>query len=426
MRANPVWLLGAAPLLLWPAVLNGYPLVFADTGTYVSQAVNHYLGWDRPPFYSLFLLPLHMKITTWPAIAVQALLACWVISIVGRVLVRGWPDWMIVPVAAAMACLTPLPWTVSELSPDFLTPLMVLGLALLLLVPDRLARWEQFGLIATTALGVAAHLSNLPIAAILLCILLPVRPSLAPLAGPALGVVALVSVNLIAGRGFAIAPYGNVFFLARVIADGPGRDIMRADCPLSAWRLCPYTDELPDTADDFLWAQNSPLYAAGGPKQVSTEADAIIVAAMSAEPFREAAAFAANGGEQFWRFATGDGLRPWPREVTPWIVRDFPRAEVARYMAARQTRGLPLVPGWMQRLHLAVSISSILMCLVLLVAPNCRGSPRSGLLVAALLGIVGNAIVCGGLSGPHDRYQSRVMWLPELVAGLAVASRIRG
>ena len=31
----------AATLLLWPAFWNGYPLVFADTGTYLSQAIEH-------------------------------------------------------------------------------------------------------------------------------------------------------------------------------------------------------------------------------------------------------------------------------------------------------------------------------------------------------------------------------------------------
>jgi hypothetical protein len=37
----------AATLLLWPALWNGYPLVFSDTGTYVAQAIEHYAGWDR-------------------------------------------------------------------------------------------------------------------------------------------------------------------------------------------------------------------------------------------------------------------------------------------------------------------------------------------------------------------------------------------
>lgn len=35
----------AATLLLWPALWNGYPLVFSDTGTYLAQAIEHYVGW---------------------------------------------------------------------------------------------------------------------------------------------------------------------------------------------------------------------------------------------------------------------------------------------------------------------------------------------------------------------------------------------
>jgi hypothetical protein len=37
-----------------------------------------------------------------------------------------------------------------------------------------------------------------------------------------------------------------------------------------------------------------------------------------------------------------------------------------------------------------------------------------------LLGLIGNAIICGTFSNPHDRYQSRIVWLPSLVLLLAV------
>jgi hypothetical protein len=39
-----------------------------------------------------------------------------------------------------------------------------------------------------------------------------------------------------------------------------------------------------------------------------------------------------------------------------------------------------------------------------------------GLVLTAL---IGNAIVCGTFSNPHDRYQSRLIWLPVLVLILA-------
>ena len=51
------------------------------------------------------------------------------------------------------------------------------------------------------------------------------------------------------------------------------------------------------------------------------------------------------------------------------------------------------------------------------------------------LALIGNALICGLFSGPHDRYQSRLIWVPALVllltarpktrTRLAAASRIR-
>src|ERR1700754_667798 len=92
----------AATLLLWPAFWNGYPLVFSDTGTYLSQAIEHYAGWDRPVFYSLFLLPLHLAITTWPVIAAQALLTVYTLHLAHRVF---WPDaspWWLLPIVLVL------------------------------------------------------------------------------------------------------------------------------------------------------------------------------------------------------------------------------------------------------------------------------------------------------------------------------------
>ena len=65
---------------------------------------------------------------------------------------------------------------------------------------------------------------------------------------------------------------------------------------------------------------------------------------------------------------------------------------------------------------------------VLLGASHCccgapsRQHPAGGFAAAVLLALLANAAITGGLSGPHDRYQSRIMWLPPLVAVLGIAS----
>ena len=105
--------------------------MFADTGTYLSQAINLYAGWDRPVFYSLFMLPLHLTITVWPVVVAQALLTAWVLWMTCRILLPVVSAVAFVIGAAIMAAATWLPWIVSELMPDLFTPLLILVVSLL-------------------------------------------------------------------------------------------------------------------------------------------------------------------------------------------------------------------------------------------------------------------------------------------------------
>src|ERR1700733_8951933 len=158
----------AAPLLLWPAVWNGYPLVFADTGPYLRQAIHHYAGWDRPIFYSLFMFPLHATVTVWPVVIVQALIAAYILHLLCRVLLPALPTGVFVAGVAVLSLSTWLPWLVSELMPDLFTPLLVLLLAVLVWSPERVCRAEQLLLVPLAAFMIASQLSSLPMACILL------------------------------------------------------------------------------------------------------------------------------------------------------------------------------------------------------------------------------------------------------------------
>ena len=418
----------AAGMLLWPAIWNGYPIVFADTGTYLSQAINGHLGWDRPPYYSLFMLPLHLTVTTWPVVAAQALLTVAVLRVVAKVRWRWMPL-----VTAPLAALTWLPFLVSQLMPDIFTPLLILVLCMMpggglgrfqnvyanpldhAVLPNGRQRPYAFTFVFT-AFASAAQQSSL----LLSLALLPFRPSaIKPIL---LAIMALLAVSLTAHHRIALSPYGNVFMLARVIYDGPGMDALHRECPGAGWRLCAYLERFPPKSDDFLWRPDSPIVLAGGHKAVSAEADAIIAAALRAEPGREVRAMLRNGWEQLTRYASGDGLEPWPVEVTPWIERDFPLAEQERYAGGLQARGLLAVPAWLARLHTTVAEAGVAACAMLLPFVLLRRHRSARWLLGVLFALPVSALITGGLSTPHDRYQSRIMWLPPFVAACAVVS----
>lgn len=436
----------AAALLLWPAVWNGYPIVFADTGTYLSQAIHHYAGWDRPMFYSLFMLPLHATVTVWPVVVVQALIAAYVLRLVCRVLVPTLSAGAFIGGVAVLSLVTWLPWLASELMPDLFTPLLVLLLGVLAWSPERISRGEQLSLVPLVTFMIASQQSSLPLSCLLVGALallgwwrvtrqrtpgdalaheprpaLP-RRALLILLPNALAVISLCTVNLAAHGDFAVSPFGNVFLLARVIYDGPGMAVMRRDCPTQAWRLCPFLDRFPATSDDFLWNRDSPLNLAGGPKIVSRDANAIIGAAWRSEPAAASRAVIKNILEQLRHFESGDGLEPWPLQVTPWITRDFPSRERAAYAAAAQQNGLMSMPAALAATHEAVALSGVIACVLLLPVAARRKATCLGFLVAVLLALPLGAAITGGLSSPHDRYQSRIMWLPPFIAALSFLS----
>ena len=71
----------------------------------------------------------------------------------------------------------------------------------------------------------------------------------------------------------------------------------------------------------------------------------IIRAALISDPAGEARAALSNTMEQLGRFASGDGLSPWPAQVSLEIIRDFPAREAASYASAKQQAGALSVPA---------------------------------------------------------------------------------
>jgi drug/metabolite transporter superfamily protein YnfA len=436
-REPSFWLVSPLCILFltWPALWNRYPIVFSDTGTYLSQAVHHYLGWDRPLFYSVFIWPLHLGLTTWPVVLVQSALTVLVLDLTRRAL--GVSRWWLPPLTAFLAVTTSLPWIVSELMPDLFTPLLILLLSLLIVSSLGFRLWQRMALIALAAFMIATQQSSVPLAFGLLTVIIPLRwfcgqvhagppvprgmfVTLAPVLAPLLAVAALMAVNAAAFGRVSLSPYGNVFVMARVIYDGPGMTVLRRDCPERGWRLCPYLDRFPPTADEFLWDKSSPIMLAGGHKAVSAEADAIIRAAMREEPAELLATTWNNTIEQLTRFESGDGLEVWEAQVGPWIDGDFPARESAAFHAARQQMGDLSVPPPLGITHRLTALAGIVAALVLLPIAWRRRHAAAWYLIVALLALPVSAAITGGLSTPHDRYQSRIVWLPACVAFLTV------
>jgi hypothetical protein len=95
--------------------------------------------------------------------------------------------------------------------------------------------------------------------------------------------------------------------------------------------------------------------------------------------------------------------------------------QLGAYLGARQQQGL-LRFRTLNLVHVPVGAMAMLGLLLLLQrAGALRRWERGTLPGLVLLALIGNAVICGTFSNPHDRYQSRLIWLPALVVLLALA-----
>jgi len=445
MRA-PLRLVGAllagALLLVWPAFLNGYPVVFSDTGAFLHQTAPPPSGplviWDKPHVYGPLLHLFHWRVTLWGPLLAQGLMLSWLLWLAQRAL-RG----IATPGVHLLACLgaaalTTAPFTVALLMPDVFAPAVLLALLLLGFARDRLSRAEAWGLGLLAALGIASHLSHLPLAAAIAGIVLllarrvgPVLRVVAPLAA---AVAILLSTNLWGHGRAALSPHGATFALARLQADGPAAAVIRARCPDSGWYLCAFADRLPMESDEFLWDPASPVNRApdGTPRALggaalSAEAGVIVREALRTYPLEVARIAIANSWTQLVIAHAGDTLVPdhLAAAVRPRIAEAFPPRELAAWDAALQPRGaLPAAAAPFLWPHGPVLLlGAALALLAWWRAARGRDLRRLGLVVGVLVGVTANAVAAGALSKPNPRYEARILWLVPVVAALALLPR---
>jgi len=413
-------------VLLWPALTNGFPLLFYDTGGYLARPFEHTLDIGRSALYGAFLA-LGIPLDFWPNIAAQAALAAWLVILTLRAHGFGRSGAVALGVVVALALLTSLPWYAAQLMPDVLVPAAVLALYLVAWRSAALSRFETLLLCAVIAVAEASHMGTLGLmlglfAAILVLHRVGSRLARPHLAAPAAAIVAgialaLLSNLVIAGR-FAFTPGGTTIAFIRLVNDGIVKRYLDDKCPDAAIRLCVYRNDLPRDRDDWLWNDDGPLKKLGGWQAYEDEAQRIILESLALYPGLHLKSVLSNTAEQLTRFATGDGLAGWTWHAL-WAMERYAPGVTPRLMAARQ-QNEPFDFTWLNAVHVPVFALSIAALPILVALSGSR--VRRGAAALALfvfLALLGNAVICGALASPYDRYQSRLAALAPLAVVIA-------
>jgi hypothetical protein len=432
---NPAWLLSlvsGAGIFLAPALWNGFPIVFFDTGGYLLGALDMAPYPGRSLFYGLFLWAASMDWWFfWGPVLLQSLAGLWLVHLMLRC-----HDLPSGPAPTAIFCsglglFTGISWYTSQLMPDILVPFLVLALWLLSFRGERLGRMEKGGLATLALLGILSHMSGMALAAGLAGVVviakvfgrrgrlqaICVRPCLAVVAG---GLLLMPAVHL-AVMGKAIyTPGGPCFLAAKLVQDGIAQRWLQERCPAPGVRLCGLQNRMPGTADEFLWGDHSPFQDIGG-WSGTADAELSRMVRGCVRRYTGAVAEAALQAalQQMTMVATGEGLLEF-HSVTRGVFTDAMPQAAKAFNAARQQQDDLGIFDALNPVHVSVAFISVLALIPAIIwGFRCGRHDLAWLAIFVLCALLGNAIICGALSGPHNRYQSRCIWLASLVAGMA-------
>lgn len=434
-RSVLAWILASIAMvvaLMTPALWNGFPLIFPDTGGYLTRPIEGTLGMGRSALYGLFLYA-GVPFAFWSNAIAQAALTAWLIVLTMRAQGLGGRPWLALGIVAMLTVGTSLPWFAGQLMPDILFPAAVLALYLLAFHAGQHAMWERFALAAVIVVAIPSHMAaaGMCVAVIAALWLLPrikqfalPKPRLWFAAGAVAAGVALCPLSNLAITGsFGFTPGGSSFLFGRLIEDGIVARYLNERCPDPSLRLCAYKADLPDGADGWLWG-DTPFYKLGGWEDYADEEKHIILATLARYPLMHAETAIVATLEQFYSFRTEVSVTD--NEPTIVTLADRTPQLFPQFMRARQQTGhfdmtpLNLLHVPLAALAIAGLVGGLIWRRRLKIAPE-----LAALCLTILLALAANAAICGVFSHPVDRYQSRLVPLAPFAMALLIARRQR-
>ena len=431
---NLIWFsagLAMVLLLMAPALWNGFPLIFPDTGGYLNRPILGTLDLGRSALYGLFLylgIPFHF----WLNALLQSALIAWLIGLTLRATGLGGRPFLALGIVAMLTVCTSLPWFAGQLMPDILFPAAVLALYLLAFRSEQLARWERFALAAVIMFAIPSHMAAAGmcvgiVAALWLLanierLALP-KPRLWFAGASVAAGIALCPISNFAITGtFALTPGGSSFLFGRLVEDGIVARYLLDQCPEAPLRLCAYRATLPDDADEWMWDSDSPFRKLGGEAGLADEERAITTGSIQRYPVMHATTAITAAVSQFFTFQTEIGVDN--NSPTVYMFSEhFPQLFTQFLRARQQADSFSVDP--LNYLHVpvaALGIAGLGAALVfrrrLNIAPE-----ATALCLTIMLALAANAAICGIFSHPVDRYQSRLVLLAPFAVSLLIARR---
>ncbi|GGI86537.1 hypothetical protein GCM10007973_23760 [Polymorphobacter multimanifer] len=459
----------AIPVVCAMSLWNGHPLVYEDSLAYIERpaTVAAALGFDtqwandrklallvdksgeainpaaggatvqsgRSLYYGSVAWLLTLVGGLWAVVIAQAALLGIVVAMLWYRCLGLRSHGGFIGVLLGLALATSAGVFANFVMPDILAGILILSMAMLLAFWRRLSRAEAAFLFVVAVFATLSHVSHLIVAAAVLslaALLKLARPARLrfELPNPALGAAAAITFFGIAGTlAFGIVvksvtgrtPTHLPHFTAHLVQQPMLAEFLRQNCtpPQPRWAVCAYRNRLPLVWTDFLFnkdaAQGS--FATADPLQrraISEQDVPLALAVLRSDPLRMAGMMLGESGRQLAQFSYEDLS---PQTKRRFIDTSFPpRVREDIHQSRLWHDDSALWAG--SRIQQIVVLLALPLLLFALHGLARSRNVSNAVLLAAIVcsGVVFNAIVCGVLASPYDRFQARVIWLVPLLA----------
>jgi len=410
----------ASLFLSGAAFYNGYPLVYPDTGGYISWQNLSF----RSFFYDLFIYPSLWFHSLWLIVFVQSLIVAHLLRLTLRIVFRITSIIAYLAMIVLLCLLTNLPWFTGFIMPDIFTGVMILSLYLLIFCRETLVLSERRYLFLLTVLCATVHLSHIPLAAGIIGISwffrvmiknnsrLPFPHLLGASFAILLAFILIIANNYRTYSAFTFSRDGYAFLLARFVADGEAVKYLKESCPERKYKLCAYIDQFSANSDMFLWSAESPFRKVGWINGYRQEGKDIVKNTILDHPFSVIKNSLKNSVLQLPMINNVYGIcsyidKPYPTDD----IRKYYPYDFHAYATSRQSLN-QLSLNTFNRLHRMIICFSLLITVVVffIYLKHKQYLPLL-LLISIVCAYVLSSFITGALSGPNNRYGSRIVWL---------------
>jgi len=415
-----------------PALYNGYPLMYFDSGNYIAQSVDLVAGDLNPIGYPLFVRAFSWRFSLWPVVFAQGLLISVLLYLTLRTIFKErkvWPIHFII--ITLLTLFTGMGWFTSLIMADIFAPVMVLSIYLFF-TPGTKWPVKIFALISMS-FAATTHFSTQYIVLSMFIGLMVLGKFVSNYSYKQLFVrgafmlltyiAAVIFINAYHyadGKGFKATNSRHVILMARLMETGILDDFLEKNCEDGRYALCQYKDHFPDRVSSFVWDKDSPFSKTGGWVMSEEEYKEILHEVFTDPSYLFM--FAYKGMmSTFVQLATFKvdiiHLKPG---VGPdyWINREFKHEEKA-YKTCRQAYTSPTLTTLNMFYYVLCGISLMLIIVYLLKTNKSKDIDLYILIIVVLLGILFNAAINGTFSNVVVRYQARINWL-LVFAGLVL------